>query len=183
MACYTFMPEDVKGAFSSRSLLLGDDGCMKANRKFIEKEAGVSAVIGVILMVAITVAIAATVYVYVSGMIGGTQEQTPTMACTVSAGDNTVTVASSGTGISWTDVQIKADASIVWLSMNTVTNSTAVNATLQTVGGTVYTGESGDIEAGDVFQIIGPASLSGEVKLTFVYTPTNAILGSWTVNV
>ena len=44
---------------------------MKANRKFIDGEEAVSAVIGVILMVAITVAIAATVYVYVSGMIGG----------------------------------------------------------------------------------------------------------------
>jgi flagellin-like protein len=43
---------------------------MKANRKFIEDEEAVSAVIGVILMVAITVAIAATVYVYVSGMMG-----------------------------------------------------------------------------------------------------------------
>lgn len=43
---------------------------MKANRKFIEAdEQGVSAVIGVILMVAITVAIAATVYFCVSGMI------------------------------------------------------------------------------------------------------------------
>jgi flagellin-like protein len=38
---------------------------MKANRKFIQAEdEAVSAVIGVILMVAITVAIAATVYVY-----------------------------------------------------------------------------------------------------------------------
>jgi len=43
---------------------------MKANRKFVEGDEAVSAVIGVILMVAITVAIAATVYVYVSGMIG-----------------------------------------------------------------------------------------------------------------
>lgn len=40
---------------------------MKANRKFKEEENAVSAVIGVILMVAITVAIAATVYVYVAG--------------------------------------------------------------------------------------------------------------------
>ena len=53
---------------------------MKANRKFIEEEAGVSAVIGVILMVAITVAIAATVYVYVSGMIGGTATKVSTLS-------------------------------------------------------------------------------------------------------
>lgn len=44
------------------------------NRLFKGDKAGVSAVIGVILMVAITVAIAATVYVYVSGMIGDDSE-------------------------------------------------------------------------------------------------------------
>ena len=52
---------------------------MKANRKFVEGEEAVSAVIGVILMVAITVAIAATVYVYVSGMLGGGPTASPTV--------------------------------------------------------------------------------------------------------
>ena len=52
---------------------------MKANRKFKNDEA-VSAVIGVILMVAITVAIAATVYVYVSGMLGGGPSTTATIS-------------------------------------------------------------------------------------------------------
>ena len=56
---------------------------MKANRKFIEEDEAVSAVIGVILMVAITVAIAATVYVYVSGMIGGTATKTSTLSMNV----------------------------------------------------------------------------------------------------
>jgi len=41
---------------------------MKANKKFVEEDEAVSAVIGVILMVAITVAIAATLYVYVTGV-------------------------------------------------------------------------------------------------------------------
>jgi len=57
---------------------------MKANRKFIEGEdEAVSAVIGVILMVAITVAIAATVYVYVSGMIGGTAQKASTISMNI----------------------------------------------------------------------------------------------------
>ena len=47
---------------------------MKANRKFVDGEEAVSAVIGVILMVAITVAIAATVYVYVSDNFSSTDE-------------------------------------------------------------------------------------------------------------
>ena len=59
----------------------GDDGCMKANRKFIEADArAISAVTAVILIVAITVAIAATVYVYTSGILGGGQDKTPNIA-------------------------------------------------------------------------------------------------------
>jgi len=78
---------------------------MKANRKFIEAdERAVSAVIGVILMVAITVAIAATVYVYVSGMLGGTQNKAPNMAfnkqTTPTKG---LTLVSADSGLVWTD--------------------------------------------------------------------------------
>jgi len=56
---------------------------MKANRKFKDSEEAVSAVIGVILMVAITVAIAATVYVYVSGMVGTGSQSTENAGITV----------------------------------------------------------------------------------------------------
>ncbi|KYK32949.1 MAG: hypothetical protein AYK22_06805 [Thermoplasmatales archaeon SG8-52-3] len=58
---------------------------MKANRKFIEDEEAVSAVIGVILMVAITVAIAATVYVYVSGMMGSPSTESENASVVVRA--------------------------------------------------------------------------------------------------
>ena len=58
---------------------------MKANKKFIEEDEAVSAVIGVILMVAITVAIAATVYVYVTGMIGGGTQQTENASVTATS--------------------------------------------------------------------------------------------------
>ena len=110
MACYTFMLEEVERAFSSHSLLIGDDGCMKANRKFVEKEAGVSAVIGVILMVAITVAIAATVYVYVSGMMGTGQEAAPTLTFIKEdkAAVNTLTViAADPADLSWGDLELQ----------------------------------------------------------------------------
>lgn len=59
---------------------------MKANRKFVKHEQAVSAVIGVILMVAITVAVAATVYVYTSG-IGSTPSKLETAA--VATGEGT----------------------------------------------------------------------------------------------
>ena len=41
---------------------------MKANKKFVEEDEAVSAVIGVILMVAITVAVSATLYIYATGV-------------------------------------------------------------------------------------------------------------------
>ena len=69
---------------------------MKANRKFKEEDEAVSAVIGVILMVAITVAIAATVYVYVSGMMGGASEKAPTITFTKDEALDTLTVVQAG---------------------------------------------------------------------------------------
>ena len=62
---------------------------MKGNRKFVNEEEAVSAVIGVILMVAITVAIAATVYVYVSGMLSPTGESAPSLAWSADDADDT----------------------------------------------------------------------------------------------
>jgi flagellin-like protein len=82
-------------------------GKMKANRKFKQAdERAVSAVIGVILMVAITVAIAATVYVYVSGMVGGNAKSTPTISLIPDSSDKNVTLtvgSVSSSGVLWAD--------------------------------------------------------------------------------
>ena len=88
---------------------MGIDLNMKANRKFKEEEA-VSAVIGVILMVAITVAIAATVYVYVSGMLKPTNTR-KTLSATKVATDTTNEctqwkVTSTDAGIDWTKISL-----------------------------------------------------------------------------
>lgn len=150
-------------------------GKMKANRKFIEAdERAVSAVIGVILMVAITVAIAATVYVYVSGMIGGTKTQTPNIACTTDATANKVTVATSDANIKWDDITITTNPTTTWqiwsaggvtnLGNNTYPNSASVLVT-----------------AGDYIYLLG--TNVGNVQVTLRYEPTNSLLGTWTVNV
>ena len=80
---------------------------MKANRKFKNEEEAVSAVIGVILMVAITVAIAATVYVYVSGMLSGGPTKTPDIAFVMDDVANTLTVTKvSRSDVPWIYIQI-----------------------------------------------------------------------------
>ena len=89
---------------------------MKANRKFVEEKEAVSAVIGVILMVAITVAIAATVYVYVSGMIGPESKKAENASVTGHGLDGQIKLilAQEGqnypsTGYDTTDVKIFVD--------------------------------------------------------------------------
>jgi len=85
---------------------------MKANRKFVNGEEAVSAVIGVILMVAITVAIAATVYVYVSGMLPGPTGSQKTVGAITHFVDTTLNnatfkVTQTDAGIAWADVSCK----------------------------------------------------------------------------
>ena len=87
-------------------------GNMKANKKFVCEEEAVSAVIGVILMVAITVAIAATVYVYVSGMIGTSPETTPSIQFTKDSSAKTLTVSTADpTSLIWNQLSISSTGS------------------------------------------------------------------------
>jgi flagellin-like protein len=130
---------------------------MKANRKFKEEEA-VSAVIGVILMVAITVAIAATVYVYVSGMIGTGQTATPNVQLTT--GSKKLTVAKADTGLLWSDFKLTVDN----------------GATITTTFGTWSNGSAGPsaaITAGNAI------TFSKVTNATMIHTPTNSLVGTW----
>ena len=124
---------------------------MKANRKFIEGEEAVSAVIGVILMVAITVAIAATVYVYVSGMIGTSPQATPSIQFVRDDVRDKLTVASADPiDIAWSDLNIT-----------------------MTGGGTIVYPSSGTVLAGHEI-----TNCNGTVAIRYV--PTNTLLGTWT---
>lgn len=138
---------------------------MKANRKFIEKEAGVSAVIGVILMVAITVAIAATVYVYVSGMIGGTATKTSTLSM------NTFSQNDAANSRVWLVSGIEGEpilsTSYAWSLLNTV----GVNATGATCAFNEVTG-AGYVNAGDTFAINTTAGAGGDGYYVFMLTDT-----------
>lgn len=65
---------------------------MKANRKFVESDEAVSPVIAVILMVAITVVLAATVFVLVSDIGSNTSQQGPQMGWSESEPDDEFSV-------------------------------------------------------------------------------------------
>jgi len=129
---------------------------MKANRKFKEEEHAVSAVIGVILMVAITVAIAATVYVYVSGMLtpGGTK--TPDIA------------------FSFDDTDGSGDNAAGRLWISTVEKTTIPWDDL-TIGGTATCGTlwTGNIKTGQHINVTTPGTVTVSYKDVKLY-------GTWT---
>jgi len=140
---------------------------MKANRKFkLDEDEAVSAVIGVILMVAITVAIAATVYVYVSGMIGTSPQQTPSMQLVKDNTNKKLTIASADPGnLQWSDFNVTVH--------NTSTGASPAYS--YPVGSTL----SGVVMAGDIITV-------GESGYTYTVTirhnPTNTLIGTWDFN-
>ncbi len=137
---------------------------MKGNRKFIEKKAdeeAVSAVIGVILMVAITVAIAATVYVYVSGMIGGTATKVSTLSMNIfSQNDATDERTWLVSGIEGEAIKNTSYSSVLLKSDGTIANS---SITFNDVISPGY------VNAGDTFTVIAN---DGDGYYVFMLTDT-----------
>ena len=135
---------------------------MKSNRKYkMNEDEAVSAVIGVILMVAITVAIAATVYVYVSGMIGTSPDTAPEIQFVKDEMSNRLTVAKAAPqDLTWADVSISC------------TNGSYVNNT--------WSASTEAIDAGDYLTVTPD---SGETAvLTIRHIDTNTLLGTWPVS-
>jgi flagellin-like protein len=157
-------------------------GKMKANRKFREAdERAVSAVIGVILMVAITVAIAATVYVYVSGMIGGTKNQTPNVACTTDSTNDHVTIATADANIKWSDVYVTLNPSTNYQYQVFYGGGVTPGTAGSTQDPAIPTGTT--IMAGDYILITTTGTTGQNDVVTLRYAPTNSLLGTWTLNV
>ena len=153
---------------------------MKANRKFKEEEEAVSAVIGVILMVAITVAIAATVYVYVSGMIGGTPDKTPEVQFIKDETNDRLTVAKTDGEVQWYDLSIRSTAA-GYCEINADSAATDQNLdanTLHAIGSAALATDA-DIDASD-FIDIECDSVSTDVTITIVHTDTNTVIGDYT---
>jgi FlaG/FlaF family flagellin (archaellin) len=133
---------------------------MITHREFNQSKHAVSAVIGVIIMVAITIAMAAVAYAYFTGMIGGGDEVTPTISFTPDAKEKTITVASADVDANWNDINI------------TITNATTFTHLVKT----------GVLNAGDTIYLSTQQPLKGKVTVTFMHVPTNSLLGSYTID-
>jgi flagellin-like protein len=86
---------------------------MKANRKFVDDADAVSPVIAVILMVAITVVLAATVFVLVSD-IGGQQNVAPAFNLSKDEGADQLKVESSADNANWNRLELRTSVDATW---------------------------------------------------------------------
>ena len=119
---------------------LGENGNMKANKKFIEEDEAVSAVIGVILMVAITVAIAATVYVYFSGLAGSPGSDTENASVAAEGTEDQIKLVLASGGDEYNDGYVIANDVTVFIDGNKV--GTYTTTTWET-GGQLLIGANG----------------------------------------
>jgi flagellin-like protein len=133
---------------------------MKTRRKKVNQNA-VSAVIGVIIMVAITVAMAAVAYAYFTGMIGEQKMDTPVIDFVKSDAEKIITVATADVDSNWNDINI------------TFTN--------QTSHAYLLVPKTGIVNAGDRINLFNDQILRGKVTVTFTHIPTNSLLGSYTI--
>ena len=132
---------------------------MKANKKFVEGDEAVSAVIGVILMVAITVAIAATVYVYVSGMLGSGPAANPTVSMVQSTGFISITQIDNGPVIG-------ADVTVNFINQSDASNMIDATLDLDFSQGT----SAVNVDGGDLITepaTVGPAGTVYTVQMVY----------------
>jgi len=160
---------------------------MKANRKFVEGDEAVSAVIGVILMVAITVAIAATVYVYVSGMIG-VQQKVPTVQMLADEDDDRLSVINTDADVYWDNLAIRSTGACT-IKVNGEclatggTNQSALTAdTYYTItSNTMMVGNAHVLVRGsDFIDIEGTIADLSDITITIIHDDTDTTLGTYT---
>ena len=150
---------------------------VKRNTKRV-KYSAVSAVVGVILMVAITVAVAATVYVYVSGMFGGIKTHTASVACITDSSTNRITITSASANLKWRDIVVITDNTTVnWRVYDSGNNPLDVAKSTS--------GAVAEIAAGDYIELDYTANpgMSGNVRVSLRFVPTNTLIGSWIITV
>ena len=166
---------------------------MKANRKFLNNDdEAVSPVIAVILRVAITVVLAATVYVWVSGFGSNSSQPAKSLAITSAGalkndcdGDATTgdyckqyTVASGSPGLRYTDLSLTLNGAAVTCPTTEADGATADEYSVSKDGGSTWadcTDSNTLVSAGDLIQLGHDANPAGNT-FRFLDSASNSII-------
>ena len=166
---------------------------MKKMWKRKKDKSAVSPVIATILMVAITVVLAAVLYVMVMGF-GGTQTSTPSGSFTIAAGttSGTVTFSQINPVVKYTDCKITVidntvgtNGLIVTNAMTAATGATTAPMTagaVQIAGAGFNPSQNGQISVGDTLKLtnsVGAEFVIGHsYTVSLLYIPSGGIIAS-----
>jgi flagellin-like protein len=178
---------------------------MKANRKFVQADEAVSPVIAVILMVAITVVLAATVFVLVSDIGGNTANSAPSISWTADEGNDRLTVSTAAQNADWNRLTVQLDSctstgsAIAFVGQDTATPDIYINeaadddattgdhdlnsapsATTCSPLSVEITGVATKISAGDYIEFCVAPGTMANAKVTIKDTTANAVVHTYT---
>lgn len=158
---------------------------MKANRKFVETDEAVSPVIAVILMVAITVVLAATVFVLVSDIGSQTGKTAPAFSLTQDETLDRLSISSAASGADWNRLELTSDPANVRCNTNgqAIAVPVAPNAAcvVATAGTFVdITTATDPMTAGEFLDLCVTPAATTTFKITLRDVNANQIMGEWT---
>ena len=143
-----------------------------------ECEDAVSAVIGVILMVAMTVAIAATVYIYVSGSIG-VQKTVPTVQMMAIENTDRLSILNTDTDLNWTSFAIRSTAPVSIYINGEADAGNCLNLTANEYHKFTMSdisSSSGIIHGSDFIDIEGTSGNLADVTITVIHDDTDTTI-------
>jgi flagellin-like protein len=145
---------------------------MKANQAFKANDEAVSPVIGVILMVAITVVLAAVVFVLVSNLSKG-NDAAPTMGITADDSANKFTINTAPNGLNYGQFNLKSDKDVRFLK-NAIPASATGTALAAGVAKVVdATATPATITGGDFFGLCGTGGAQTSVTIQLIHVATS----------
>jgi flagellin-like protein len=158
----------------------GTNNMSKANQTFRQNDEAVSPVIGVILMVAITVVLAAVVFVLVSNL-GGDSNTAPAVSWNKNESSDELSVVTASSNADWSNLEIDGDANFEY-SINGEDAAGVAGREAVTSGTPVtMTDDPSPIRAGDDLFFCGAAA--GPLTITITDPSANQIVKEETFDV
>jgi FlaG/FlaF family flagellin (archaellin) len=126
---------------------------------FFDNRDAISAVIAVMLMVAIAAAMAAVSYAYFTGLIGGKNlEEPPIIDFSTNENENTLTLTYIDRPVNWPDLEIR------------VTDGTNIE----------FISRTGEATVGQKINLNDEQTLTGTLTVTITHLPSDTMVGEYT---
>ena len=148
---------------------------MKANNAFKADDEAVSPVIGVILMVAITVVLAAVVFVLVTKLSSNQSEQTPDMSLQLNDATDRISVVSASPTADWDRLRISTgSAGTIKFALN---GNAGLASTTVDADGEEIAAAADPMGAAEYIDLCGG---TGQVVITIIDGASNQKIGDYT---